>query len=360
MPQQIDPPTEPHARQRRGHGRVTLEEVAAQAGVTSITVSRYLREPQRVAPATAERIRHALQATGYLPNKQAGQLASGRSRIVAAIIPSIANSIFAETVQGLSDGLQPAGYELLLASTGYSMEREEEQIRALLGWFPSGLIVTGRHHSAGALAMMKGAVAAGTPVIEVWDLQPADSGESFAQVGFNHEEVGRAMAQHLMAQGHTRLAYVDSGVAEDFRAHERGAGFQSAALAAGASVTLFTAPPGEAIASGRLALAALMDEIRAAGAVSAAAFANDHLACGALLEASARGLTVPQELALMGFGDFAISRQLSPALTTVSPPRYEIGQQAARLLIASFNQGLSVVPHALPWQLIVRQSTARV
>ena len=349
-------------RQRRGHGRVTLEEVATQAGVTSITVSRFLREPQRVAPATAERIRVALQATGYLPNKQAGQLASGRSRIVAAIIPSIANSIFAETVQGLSDGLQPAGYELLLASTGYSMEREEEQIRALLGWFPSGLIVTGRHHTPAALAMLRAAVAAGTPVVEVWDLQPAAAKAAlpqagFTQVGFNHERVGRAMAEHLLSLGHTTLAYVDSGVAEDFRAHERGAGFQAAARAAGAKVRLVRAPKGEAIASGRLALAALMDGQRPI--VSAAAFANDHLACGAILEAGARRIGVPGDLALMGFGDFPISAQLSPALTTVSPPRYQIGHQAAGLLLASFDGGEVVAQRELPWELQVRESTAR-
>ena len=356
MSKQASGPASTPPRQRRGHGRTTLEEVAAQAGVTSITVSRFLREPNRVAAATADRIRAALQATGYLPNKQAGQLASGRSRIVAAIIPSIANSIFAETVQGLSDGLQPAGYELLLASTGYSMEREEEQIRALLGWFPSGLIITGRHHTEAALALLRAAALAGTPVIEVWDLQAAAAKPDFAQVGFNHELVGRAMADHLLAQGHTRLAYVDSGVAEDFRAHERGAGFTAAAEAAGASVRLIIAPKGEAIASGRLALAALLDGPRAI--VSAAAFANDHLACGALFEAGSRGLPVPGQLALMGFGDFPISRQLTPALTTVSPPRYEIGREAARLLLASFNEGQAATHRALPWQLRVRESTS--
>lgn len=346
---------DPLPRQRRGHGRVTLEQVAAQAGVTSITVSRFLREPHRVALPTAERIRAALLSTGYLPNKQAGQLASGHSRIVAAIIPSIANSIFAETVQGLSDGLQAAGYELLLASTGYSMEREEEQIRALLGWFPSGLVITGRHHTDAAVAMLRSAAQAATPVIEVWDMQPESARPNFPQVGFNHERVGRAMAEHLMAKGHVKLAYVDSGVAEDFRAHERGAGFSAAAKAAGASVSMLSAPAGEAIASGRLALVALLHKQRPI--VSAAAFANDHLACGALLEAGARGLRVPGELALMGFGDFPISQQLSPALTTVSLPRYEIGEEAARQLLASFDAGQRATPRALRWELRVREST---
>jgi LacI family gluconate utilization system Gnt-I transcriptional repressor len=342
-------------RQRRGHGRQTLQAVAAQAGVTAMTVSRFLREPQRVAPGTAERIRQALADTGYVPNKQAGQLASGQSNMVAAIIPSIANSIFAETVQGLSDGLQPAGHELLLASTGYSLEREEEQLRALLGWFPSALVVTGRRHSPGALALLRGARAQGTPVVEVWDQPGENEADEFTQVGFNHEQVGRTMAAHLLARGHRRLAYVDSSVSEDFRAHERGDGFAAAARGSGATVQVLKAPSGDAFDAGRSTLAALL----AAGStrVTAAAFANDHLACGALLEAQARGIAVPAAIALMGFGDFAIGRQLQPALTTVRPPRYEIGREAARLLLAALHGTAMPARLALSTELVPRFST---
>jgi LacI family gluconate utilization system Gnt-I transcriptional repressor len=320
-----------------------------------MTVSRFLREPQRVSGATAERIRLALSETGYVPNKQAGQLASGLSSVVAAIIPSIANSIFAETVQGLSDGLQAAGHELLLASTGYSLEREEEQLRAVLGWFPSALVVTGRHHSPGSLALMRSAQTRGTPVVEVWDQPGEHQADEFTQVGFNHEQVGRAMAAPLLQRGHRSLAYVDSGVAEDFRAHERGDGFAAACREAGATVTLMKASPGDAFDAGREALARLLSA--APSAVTAAAFANDHLACGALLEAQARGVAVPGQIALMGFGDFAIGRQLKPALSTVHPPRYEIGREAARLLLAALRGTPMPARLALPTQLLLRDST---
>jgi DNA-binding LacI/PurR family transcriptional regulator len=134
---------------------VTLREVAAAAGVTAITVSRYLRQPGLVAPATAEAIQTALSATGYVPNKQAGVLASGRGSIVAALVPNLAHSIFAETLQGLSRKLEAAGLELLVAASGYSVEREEAQIRALLGWAPRALVVTGRHHTPGALKLLR-------------------------------------------------------------------------------------------------------------------------------------------------------------------------------------------------------------
>jgi LacI family transcriptional regulator, gluconate utilization system Gnt-I transcriptional repressor len=360
-----EPSQTPPVRSRRGHGRVTLQEVAAQAGVTSITVSRYLREPSVVAPATALRIQAALSATGYVPNKQAGQLASGHSRMVAAIIPNISNSIFSETVQGLSDTLQASGYELMLASSGYSLEREEAQIRAVLAWSPSALVVTGRHHTVGATLMLIGAQRGRTPVVEIWD-QPAEgeitSIEAISQVGFNHHEVGQAMAEHLLSRGHRHLAYVDSGVVEDFRAHERGAGFRAAARAHSrshrrdpATVQLIKPPAGDAFECGRLALAQILalPEPR----ITAAAFANDHLACGALLEAQARGIQVPTQLALMGFGDFPISRQLQPPLTTVSPPRFDIGVQAAQVLLAALQTGTLPANRALEWGMQIRAST---
>ena len=356
----------PVTRSRRGHGRVKLQDVAALAGVTSITVSRYLRAPSIVAELTAKRIQTALSTTGYVPNKQAGQLASGHSRMVAAIIPSISNSIFSETVQGLGDTLQASGYELMLASSGYSLEREEAQIRAVLAWSPSALVVTGRHHTTDALRLLKAANRNGTPVIEVWD-QPADretvSVDSISQVGFNHHAVGRAMAEHLLSRGHRQLAYVDSGVEEDFRAHERGAGFRAAARAHSkinrrdpATVKLIKPPAGDAFECGRLALRQIM--ALPGAAITAAAFANDHLACGALLEAQAQGIQVPAQLALMGFGDFPISRQLQPALSTVSPPRFDIGVQAAEVLLAALHTGTLPEHRALAWSMQIRASTA--
>jgi LacI family transcriptional regulator, gluconate utilization system Gnt-I transcriptional repressor len=383
------------ARQgRRGHGRATLRDVALAAGVTSITVSRFLREPDRVAPGTAKRIRQALVDTGYVPNKQAGLLASGVSNIVAALLPNLTNSIFAETVQGLSDTLQAAHHELLIGSTGYSLEREEEQLRALLGWHPAAVVVTGRRHSPGATAMLAAARDTGTPVIEIWDCHPSAPGlptaataERFTRIGFNHADVGRAMAQHLLDAGHRRLAYVNSGVTEDYRALERGLAFQAHARAAGAHVTVLQAPAGDPFDAGRAMLTpllvtpsdsaavdktatALNDLVHAGTAtgaaarpardapITAAAFANDHLATGALLEATRRNIAVPQRLALLGFGDFTLARQLVPALSSVALPRYEIGVTAARALLAALQGGGPAASHTLPWSLAARASTA--
>lgn len=348
----------PATRGRRGHGRSTLQHVADAAGVTKVTVSRYLREPHRVAAGTAERIARALADQAYMPNKQAGMLASGRSRMVAAIVPSLANSVFAETVQGLAEGLQSRGYELLLASTGYSQAREEDQVRAVLAWSPDALAVTGRHHTPVARALLKAAASAGTPIIEMWDWQPR--GASFVQVGFNHAEVGREMARHLISAGCRKLAYVDTGVEADFRAHERGKSFLAAARAAGVKARGLTATPGDAFDAGRAALATLIDA-RGRPQVDAIAFANDHLACGALLEAERRGVAVPGQVALMGFGDFPLSRQLGMGITSVHPPRYEIGRETAATMLRLLRDGAEAAAStgAVGWTLMERGSTAQ-
>jgi LacI family gluconate utilization system Gnt-I transcriptional repressor len=275
--------------------------------------------------------------------------------MVAALIPNVGHSIFAETIQGLQEGLRGTGHELLLASTDYSLEREEAQLRAVIGWSPAALIVTGRNHTSAALRLLKDARDAGTPVIEIWDWSHGDDAAQFCQIGFDHEAVGRAMAQHLVERGHRRLAYVGSSVAEDYRAHERGEGFARAARAAGAQVKLLRAPAGDVFDAGREMLGVLRSPVNRR--FTAAAFANDHIACGALMEAQARGVAVPGELAVLGFGDFPLGRQVRPSLSTVRPPRAEIGRAAAGALLRAVETGEEAVARSLPWELIARDST---
>lgn len=343
-------------RQRRGHGRPTLHDVADAAGVTRVTVSRFIRQPERVAETTAVRIRKAIEDTGYVPNQQAGQLASGYSRLVAALIPNVGHSIFAETIQALTEGLGESAYELLLLSTGYSLEREETQLRALMGWSPGAIIVTGRQHTPDAQRLLRQAHTNGIRVVQIWD-HPSKgvASEGFSQIGFDHFAVGEALAQHLLDQGHLSLAYVDSGVAEDFRAHERGAGFTARAKACGALVRSFRADVGDAFVAGRAVLPRLLAEHEPR--VTAVAFANDHLACGALMEAGRMGLDVPKALAMLGFGDFPLGRQLQPSLSTMRPPTHDIGRMTAQAILHSLGGGVELASVALECVLIARQST---
>ena len=134
-------------RRSRGRGTTRMEEVARLAGVSAITVSRALNKPDKVAEGTREAIWRAIEATGYIPNQLAGSLASNRSRTIGVIVPTIVNSIFADKVQGMTDVLGKAGYQLLLANSGYSLDLEADLVAAFLAQRPSGLVLTGVTHS---------------------------------------------------------------------------------------------------------------------------------------------------------------------------------------------------------------------
>ena len=331
----------PHSR---ATGRSTLVDVAALAGVTTMTVSRYLREPLRVAPGTSAKIQMALETTGYTPNKQAGGLASGKSPVVAVVIPNVGNTLFAETVQALCEVFQAAGFELLISATGYHLQREEELVRAMLGWTPSALIITGRQHTAATLQMMRNARDRGTPVVELWD-KAARSAE-FIQVGFNHHEAGVLMAQHLLDCGYTDLVYVDSGVPEDFRAHERGLGFAWQAQQAGCRVETIVAPLIEPTAAGRAVLQQRLAARPPQAPAQAIAFANDHLAIGAYLQAKDSGLGVPQSLAILGFGDLPLAKELGAGISTVVTHRHQMGCVAAARILLELGREM---PSSMPW-----------
>ncbi len=345
-------------RPRRGHGRPTLDDVAQAAGVTRITVSRYFHSPDKLAPETAARVRAAVEEVGYVPNAQAGQLASGRSRIIAALVPNLGYSIFAETIQGLSEGLMDSGYELMLMPTAYSLEREERQLRTLMAWSPSALVLTGRRHSSAAEQLLKSLRAQGTPMVEIWDRPDAQpEADAPARIGFDHQAIGMRMAQYLLELGHRHLGYVDNPVAEDYRARERRAGFAAAVARAGARLDEVQAPPGDSFESGRWALQQLLARPPAPSAV---AFANDLLAAGAWADLQALGSTPAQGPALLGFGDFPISRQLRPMLSTVHTPNVEIGRSAALSLLAALQEGGVPAGLVLGCEVVERGSTPRL
>ena len=182
-------PSAPTRRARRkGSGGITLSDVARLAGVSAITISRALNTPDRVSPDTLERVRAAVARTGYVPNLLAGALASNRTRLVAALIPTIAGSVFLETVQALTDTLAAKNYQLMLGQSGYSGSREDALLDAIVGRRPDGIVLTGIMHSAQGRRRL---LASGIPVVETWDLTPTPID---MLVGFSHEKVGAQAA----------------------------------------------------------------------------------------------------------------------------------------------------------------------
>lgn len=309
-------------KSRRGSGAITLRDVAKLAGVAPITASRAMNTPEQVSPEVLQKVQAAVLRTGYVPNRIAGGLASSRSRLIAAVVPSIVVSVFAETIETLNNSLFEAGYQLMLGQAGYSPVREEALLEAIIGRRPDGIFLTGIMQSSKGRTRL---LASGIPVVETWDLTPTPID---MLIGFSHSDIGREVANFLMAKGRRRVALVTAG---DERATRRAAAFQNTVEQRGVG-TVFVDNVGasRSLKSGREALARILLQ---APDVDAVFCSSDLLAMGVLTEAIARRIQVPQHLSIVGFGDVPYMADMVPALTTVHINGGDIGQRAARFLI---------------------------
>ena len=318
----MDDPAGRARRSRRGSGAVTLHDVARLAGVAPMTASRALSTPGRVSADVLARVMEAVRSTGYVRNHAASGLASARSRLVAAVVPTIAGPVFLQTVQALTASLADHGYQLMLGQSGYVDSREDALLEAIVGRRPDGIILTGVMHSPEGRRRL---LAARIPVVETWDLTPTPID---MLVGFSHEAVGREVAAFLHARGRRRLAVV---AGDDERSRRRHAAFCEAARARGlAEPQAITVPAPTTLGSGRAALGELLQRPEGVDAVFCS---SDLLALGVLTEARVRGLAVPARLAVVGFGDNEFAADLEPALTTVRIDSAAIGRHAARFIV---------------------------
>ncbi len=327
---------------------VKITDVAAAAGVAPMTVSRAINTPDRVSPETMERVRAAIERLGYVPNLIAGGLSSRRSRMVAAIVPTIAHPMFAGMMQTFTDAMRQAGYQVMLSISGYAETDDESVLRALLSRRPDALLITGATHTPAAEQML---IEAQVPVVEIWDVssRPIDM-----IVGFDHVEVGEAVAAFFLAKGHDRFAVFS---ADDPRALIRMRGFADAVRRAGGTVIAdIVLPAPSTISAGREALRALVGQLSARTALFCS---SDLLAFGAITEARQHGLSVPDHLAVCGFGNFELSAASEPAFTTVNVEGAETGRIAAGFLLRRLTSTAETTNEQVqvPFRIVERAST---
>ena len=307
--------------------RRRMEDVARRAGVSPMTVSRALRSPDKVAPATRARIESAIAELDYVPDLIASGLAARHSQLAAVIVSTLEQSIFASTIEGLTTVLGAAGYAVLLGSSGYSSEVEEQLVRAMLGRRPDGLMLTGDVHTDATRRLLR---ASGVPVVETWELpsEPID-----LAVGFANRAAAAAMVEALHGFGYRKIALVGTGDDADRRAQLRRRGYRQALEALGIGPPREVILPGGAagITRGPQALQTLRREHPDADAVFCIV---DSLAAGLLLACRREGIAVPAELAIAGFGDFELAQPAALDLTTVRVSGRDIGRLAGEMLLA--------------------------
>lgn len=315
-------------RKRRSTGKVTLVDVAQLAGVGTMTVSRALRTPEQVSDKLREKIEAAVRELGYMPNMAASSLASASSHTIAMVVPGLAESGCSEMFAGLQSVLQPAGYQIMLAESQHRLEQEENLIETLLTSNLAAAILLSVEHSDNVRHWLRNAA---IPVMEIGAVRadPIDM-----NIGIDNVAAMFELTQTLILRGYQNIGLLCANQEQwIFQQHLQG--WYKAMLRHHMSpnrVINAAAPP--VFSTGT---AQLPEFLLAWPELDALVCVSDELACGALYECQRRRIKVPEDLAIVGFGDSDVSRVCQPPLTTISVPHRKIGVEAGRALLARLN-----------------------
>jgi len=332
--------------------RPTLRDVAAAAGVHPSTVSRVLRPHTRglVTEAVARRVERVVRRLGYAPDAVAAGLRTRRTATIGVLIPDIANPVFPPILRGIERVLVPRGYTAIIANTDNRQERELAALAELAARRVDGVVVASARWDDDVAARCR---RFGLPAVMV-NRRPRD-GRVSAVVTDDEDGAAQAVA-HLVRLGHRAIGHV-GGPASLSTGRARRAGFVAAMRAAGMRGAPIVAAAHYDIASGAAAARRLLDRHRGLTAIVAA---NDLLALGVYDELGRRRLACPRDVSVTGFNDMAFCDRFDPPLTTVAIAHERIGEEAARLVLASIG-GQAPVGELirLEARLVVRGSTAR-
>jgi LacI family gluconate utilization system Gnt-I transcriptional repressor len=345
------PPVGVKARSRRGGGRPTIADVASKAGVGAITVSRALREPERVSLELRRQIMAVVDELGYVPDRNARALASARADVIGVLVPSLTNNVFAEVVRGIYDGLGRGHLQVQIGNTHYSQEAEEDLLQTFLSQRPSALIVSGIDQSPAATVLLE---RADCPVVQIMEIgpEPVDM-----MIGFSHYEGGKAATRHLVEAGYRKVAFI--GARMDPRSQRRLAGYRAAMEEAGLfdeRLVTTTVRPSSVTTGSEL----FREALASVPTLDAAFCNNDDMALGALFECHRQGRAVPSEIGIAGFNDLEMMQVAYPSVTSLRTYRYEMGRRAIAMALEAIAGRRPAEPVVdLGFELIVRESTRR-
>lgn len=309
----------------------TLDDVARIAGVSSATVSRCLNQPDRVNEKTRTNVMNAVRDLEYSPNFAARVMAAKRSNTIGAIIPTMENAIFARGLQAFQEELRDRGYTLLVASSSYRADVEEEQIRKLVSRGADAVLLIGYDRDPAIYRFLE---AQSVPYLVAW---AQDRRFEIPAVGFDNRTSMRALAAWAIRLGHRRIGVISAVMKDNDRARFRVEGVRDACLDGGVPLeNLRVLETTYGIDRGADAFRELLTSGLAPTVVLCG---NDVLAVGAMGQAREMGLDIPGDVSITGFDDIELARIVVPALTTVHVPHREMGRKAARTLIDMVERG---------------------
>ena len=327
----------------------TIHDVAKRAGVSPVTVSRVINNAGNVSAATREKVEFAIEELGYVPSVMARSLRSKRTRTLALIVSDITNPFWTTVARGVEDTARSRDYSVFLYNTDENPLKQQRSLGVVVAQQVDGVIIAPYDSDAQNLAQLRKRNIPTVIIdrrIEGWDVDSV-RGDSVSGA--------RALVQHLISLGHRRIAML-SGPANTSTADDRVAGYCMALTEAGIPVAPGLIKRGEyRITSGEELTHRVLDEGLNPTAIFAA---NNTLAVGVIQALGKRGLRIPQDIALVCFDDLPNVSHLFPFLTVVVQPVYDMGMNAAQLLLSRLDSEVSLQPRhvVLPTRLIVRHS----
>lgn len=329
--------------------KTTLASVAALAGVSISTVSKVINGRADVAPGTRRKVREALNQSGYRPPGQ--RHSSTAPVLVDVAVDSITTAYYAEVMEGILEGAQAQGAEVVLSKTAAVRQSMAERAEKMLASGRRGLLLVTSRWSPADISEVK---RRGIAVVVIDPINPP--GRGVTSVGATNWAGGKAATEHLLGLGHTRIAFI-GGPRSAECSQDREHGYAAALLERGIAANEdYVLAGGFDPETGRRGLEKLLNLQTPPQAIFAA---SDSIALGVLAEAHVRGIAVPDELSLIGFDGTYISEQTSPQLTTVAQPLRDMGRTAVRALLREIDgQRPDSARVELATQLVIRSSTA--
>ena len=313
--------------------KIDIFAVAKRANVSISTVSRSFNHPELVNPATRKKIDTAVRKLGYIRNRAAQTMHGIRSGTIGLVVPTIDHTIFAEVIQAFSDSVDAHGFTIMIASHGYDLEREYAALRKFLEHRVDGLALIGEDHSQETYELIE---RQNIPAVTMWNYSESSR---LSCIGADNKMAGTLAAQHLVDLGHRDIGLLFPPTKDNDRARDRRSGVQKILLDAG--ITINPDWDVESTYSIADAKSAALHLLRSPQRPTGILCGNDVLAVGVLYAARACNLNIPQDLSVVGVGDFKGSNEVEPALTTVRLPAREIGRLAGNYLSRSITGDLT-------------------
>lgn len=344
----------PEPKKKSRSGRIKIQDVARLAQVSLSTVSGVLNEKDNIRPETRQRVLDVISQLGYTPNMFASNLARRRTKLIGIIVSDLLNPFFAEIARALDTEARKHGYETFLTSTNFHLAQQGDAVRQMLSLRVAGIAMMTSENDPEAFFQLK---ASGTPAVYL------DNNHSAPTIGTVRVDKRHGMflaVKHLLELGHRRILLIKNsqqdGAAPMFSHMERQIGFEEALHqydSKDMDVHIID-EPGEPAAAGLRAVERALKHYKFTAVVAI----NDLVALGAFRALQAAGLTIPNDVSVIGFDDTYLCRFMHPPLTTVATPRDELARSVLEMLYGYIDGADQVTEPMLSASIVVRESTA--